>query len=126
MDIKTMGQIVKWMENTDLSEILWRRGKIGVEISLSGPGSSVIIPEYKLIPVSSPAVGIYRLDCPGRTSVISQGMRISKGQKLGCIEIGSAHESVISSEDGILRILCVADGQPVQYGQPLFFITQQL
>ena len=38
------------------------------------------------------------------------------------VEVGKDFKSVIAPSNGLLKIISIEDGKPVEYGQPLFFI----
>lgn len=122
MDIKTISKITKWMGSTDLSEVSWRKGPDGFELKFAGADTASFMPESSLIPLPSPAVGIYRFSPPGKSGNIKEGMLVKTDQKLGYVEMSGEQKPVVSPMEGFLRILCVEEGKSVQYGQPLFFI----
>jgi len=38
------------------------------------------------------------------------------------VEVGKDLKSITATSDGLLRIISIEEGKPVEYGQPLFFI----
>jgi acetyl-CoA carboxylase biotin carboxyl carrier protein len=122
MDIKTLGKITKWMESTDLSELSWKKGWDGFDLKFLGDDPAVPAIHSPLAAIFSPAVGIYRFSAPGKSSPLCEGMKLKSGQELGYVELGRDKKPVKTTRDGYLRVLCVEDGKPVQYGQPLFFM----
>lgn len=69
--------------------------------------------------IRSKDVGLFRTDAS-----LSTGDKIEKGQKLGAIEAISVHHDLISSYSGSVVEVMVNDGDPVEYGQPLFVLSE--
>ena len=69
--------------------------------------------------VTSTLVGVFRV----ATKVpIQQGDTVSANQVLGTVEAMRIPNEVIAPASGVLTSVFVQDGQPVEYGQPLFEI----
>lgn len=124
MDIKTVKEVTQWMNTTDLSEICWRKNGDGFELKAAGTPHVTVMPSCRVEPVPSPAVGIYRLAAPGKSADVKGGMCVKKGQHLGHVEMVNEKKPVMSPCDGNIEIVCVEDGNPVQFGQPLFFVER--
>jgi biotin carboxyl carrier protein len=73
-------------------------------------------------PVLSPSIGIFRFARPGKTNHLKEGSSIKTGQELGVVEVGKDFKSVAAHGNGLLKIISIQDGKPVEYGQPLFFV----
>ena len=122
MDVKTLSKLTKWMETTDLEEITWRNGddKISLKINNNPEQSSTIASTME--PVLAPTIGIFRFARPGKTNHLKEGASIKSGQELGVVEVGKDLKPVAAPSDGLLKIISIEDGKPVEYGQPLFFV----
>lgn len=73
--------------------------------------------------VRSPMVGtFYRSASPGSASFIEIGDRVRKGQVLCIIEAMKIMNEIESDLDGEVRKIHVTNGQPVEFGEPLFSI----
>ncbi|RPI35263.1 MAG: acetyl-CoA carboxylase biotin carboxyl carrier protein, partial [Nitrospiraceae bacterium] len=73
--------------------------------------------------VTSPIVGtFYRSPSPEAPVFVETGLRIKKGQVLCIIEAMKLMNEIESEVDGILIKALVDNGQPVEYGEPLFLI----
>lgn len=71
----------------------------------------------------SPMVGtFYRAPSPTSEPFVHQGCRINKGQVLCIIEAMKLMNEIESEVEGKLLKVLVENGQPVEYGQPLFLI----
>ncbi len=73
--------------------------------------------------LKSPMVGtFYRSPSPGAPSFVEVGQSVSKGQTLCIIEAMKLLNEIESDKAGVVKAILVENGQPVEYGQPLFVI----
>ncbi|MEO2068164.1 MAG: acetyl-CoA carboxylase biotin carboxyl carrier protein [Desulfurobacteriaceae bacterium] len=73
--------------------------------------------------VESPMVGtFYRAPAPGAEPFVKEGDYVEKGQTLCIIEALKVMNEIESEVSGIVKKILVENGQPVEYGQPLFYI----
>jgi acetyl-CoA carboxylase biotin carboxyl carrier protein len=73
--------------------------------------------------LKSPMVGtFYRAPSPGAPSFIEVGQSVTKGQTLCIIEAMKLLNEIESDVAGTIKAILVENGQPVEYGQPLFLI----
>jgi acetyl-CoA carboxylase biotin carboxyl carrier protein len=73
--------------------------------------------------LKSPMVGtFYRSPSPGAPSFVEVGQSVSKGQTLCIIEAMKLLNEIESDKAGVVKAIPVENGQPVEYGQPLFVI----
>jgi acetyl-CoA carboxylase biotin carboxyl carrier protein len=73
--------------------------------------------------VKSPIVGtFYRAAAPDAKPFVSPGDKVSKGQVLCIVEAMKLMNEIESDCDGEILEALVANGQPVEYGEPLFRI----
>ena len=73
--------------------------------------------------VESPMVGtFYRAPAPGAEPFVKEGDYVEKGQTLCIIEALKVMNEIESEVSGIVRKILVENGQPVEFGQPLFYI----
>jgi acetyl-CoA carboxylase biotin carboxyl carrier protein len=85
------------------------------------PAKSVLPSNQKKI--LSPFVGtFYRSSNPNSAPYISEGQRIRKGQTLCIIEAMKLMNEIESEFDGKIVSILVENGQPVEFGEPLFVI----
>ena len=74
--------------------------------------------------IKSPFVGtFYRRPSPDADPYVTLGMRVSKGQVMCIIEAMKLMNEIECDISGRIADILVEDGQPVEYGQPLFKIT---
>jgi len=73
--------------------------------------------------LKSPMVGtFYRSPSPGAPSFVEVGQAVTKGQTLCIIEAMKLLNEIESDVAGTIKAILVENGQPVEYGQPLFLI----
>ena len=122
MDTKTLSQFIAWSRTTDLQEIVYKKPGEGIEISAAGAVPAATDFSSKLKPVASPGVGIYHAGRRGKEVTVKENTAVKVGDLLGVIVVNKTEKDVLAPVDGIIKIAGVADGQPVEYGQPLFFL----
>jgi len=81
-------------------------------------------PEIKLgKEVASPIIGTaYHAPEPGAKKFVEVGKKIKKGDTVMIVEAMKTMNHVPSTSDGIVKEICVSDGQPVEFGQPLIIL----
>ncbi|WP_423680840.1 acetyl-CoA carboxylase biotin carboxyl carrier protein [Undibacterium sp. WLHG33] len=73
--------------------------------------------------VKSPMVGtFYRSSAPGAAPFVDIGKSVSKGDTLCIIEAMKLLNEIESDFEGTIKQILVENGQPVEFGQPLFVI----
>jgi acetyl-CoA carboxylase biotin carboxyl carrier protein len=76
--------------------------------------------------IKSPLVGtFYRAPSPGAPPFVEEGDTVSKGQVLCIIEALKVMNEIESDVNGRVAKILVENGQPVEYGQELFYIEVQ-
>jgi acetyl-CoA carboxylase biotin carboxyl carrier protein len=76
-----------------------------------------------LVTVEAPMVGtFYRAPSPGSEPYVREGDTIKQGQTLCIIEAMKLMNEIESRLDGRLVKIVADNGQPVEYGQPLFLL----
>ena len=73
--------------------------------------------------VTSPIIGTaYLAPEPGAKKFAEVGKKIKKGDTIMIVEAMKTMNHVPSTFDGIIKEVCVSDGQPVEFGQTLIII----
>ena len=73
--------------------------------------------------VTSPIIGTaYLAPEPGGKKFVEVGKKINKGDTIMIVEAMKTMNHVPSTFDGIVKEICVSDGQPVEFGQTLIII----
>jgi len=74
--------------------------------------------------VKSPMVGtFYRSSAPGTAAFVEVGAVVKEGETLCIIEAMKLLNEIESDFSGIVQQILVENGQPVEFGQPLFVIA---
>ena len=112
IDKKIIKKLVEVLE--DLKKSL----KEEIVINNDNPAEEEI--EISSAVVKSPIVGTaYLASEPGAKPFVSIGKKIKKGETVMIVEAMKTMNHVPSSLDGIVKKICVEDGQPVEYDQIL-------
>ena len=73
--------------------------------------------------VTSPIIGTaYHSPEPGGKKFIEVGKKIKKGETIMIVEAMKTMNHVPSTAEGIVREICVEDGQPVEFGQTIIIL----
>lgn len=73
--------------------------------------------------VKSPMVGtFYAASAPGKPPYVAVGSPVKQGDTLCIIEAMKLMNEIEADISGVIKQVLVENGQPVEYGQPLFII----
>jgi acetyl-CoA carboxylase biotin carboxyl carrier protein len=73
--------------------------------------------------VKSPMVGtFYRSSAPGSNVFVEVGQTVKEGDTLCIIEAMKLLNEIESDKSGVIKAILVENGQPVEYGEPMFVI----
>ena len=151
MDLRKLKKLIDLVQESGIGEIEITEGEEKVRISRQGmaapmmmapPGmqhiampaapmpAAAAAPEAAPPPaepkghaLKSPMVGtFYRAPSPGAPAFVEVGQSVSKGQTLCIIEAMKLLNEIESDAAGTVKAILVENGQPVEYGQPLFLI----
>lgn len=149
MDIRKVKKLIELLEESGVSEIEIREGEESVRISrhaapvttnvtipaaaatpvapLIGVPSSMaeevgeVLPEGHVI--AAPMVGtFYRSSSPDSDPFVEAGQAVREGEVLGIIEAMKIMNQIEADRSGLVRSILAENGQPVEFGQPLFVI----
>jgi len=143
MELDEIRQLIELLKETDITELqLEREGaKLKIkrekymssfeaishpkkhEVAAPGETRAEITEESKLVTITSPIVGIFhRSPSPEASPFVEVGNTVKKGQALCIVEAMKLMNEIESDTDGIISKILVDNGQPVEYGEPLFLI----
>ncbi|MEW6674616.1 MAG: acetyl-CoA carboxylase biotin carboxyl carrier protein [Nitrospirota bacterium] len=140
MELEDLKELIELLKETDITELQIEKNGTKVKIkreklisSIEMPvQKSAVIPEkiaeleeetQRLITVTSPIVGtFYRSPSPDAAPFVEVGLRVKKGQVLCIVEAMKLMNEIESEIEGIVIKALVENGQPVEYGEPLFLI----
>jgi oxaloacetate decarboxylase alpha subunit len=84
-------------------------------------------PSDGVVRIDAPMVGtFYRAPQPGAPPFVEEGDAVAPGQTLCILEAMKLMNEVKAELEGIVRKIHVQNGQPVEYGQPLFDLEPAL
>ena len=73
--------------------------------------------------ITSPIIGTaYHAPEPGAKKFVEIGKKIKKGDTIMIVEAMKTMNHVPSTADGVVKEICVEDGQPVEYGQTIIIL----
>ena len=73
--------------------------------------------------ITSPIIGTaYHAPEPGAKKFVEVGKKIKKGDTIMIVEAMKTMNHVPSTADGVVKKICVADGQPVEFGQTIIIL----
>jgi len=151
MDIRKIKKLIELLQESDLAEIEVHEGEESVRISRNSPVASqtVFAAPAALAPaadalagapvaagdaggeaslpkgqtVTSPMVGsFYRAPAPGAQPFVEIGQHVNVGDTLCIIEAMKMLNQIESDKAGVVAAILVENGQPIEYGEPLFII----
>jgi len=74
--------------------------------------------------VKAPMVGtFYRAPSPGASPFVEVGQTVKEGEPLCIIEAMKLLNEIEADKSGVVKEILVENGEPVEYGQPLFVIA---
>ncbi|MDH4227435.1 MAG: acetyl-CoA carboxylase biotin carboxyl carrier protein [Deltaproteobacteria bacterium] len=145
MDINDIKALYKFLKNTDIVELELEDSRGKVKLKRGVPGTVAAVPAVVAAPiaaapkaetlvstpkaeeksnalfVTSPMVGtFYRAPSPDANPFADVGSVIKKGQVVCIVEAMKIMNDVESEVSGKITAILVENGQPVEYGEPLF------
>ena len=73
--------------------------------------------------ITSPIIGTaYHAPEPGAKKFVEIGKKIKKGDTIMIVEAMKTMNHVPSTADGVVKEVCVEDGQPVEFGQTIIIL----
>ena len=149
MDIRKVKKLIELLEESGIAEIEIHEGEESVRISRDGsnptPQTMISVPSVDSSSsvktqsstagsssddysdegevVTAPMVGIfYTSPAPEQPPFVSKGQNIKTGDALCIIEAMKIMNQIEADVGGKLVRILVENGEPVEYGQPLFVI----
>ena len=73
--------------------------------------------------IVSPIIGTaYHAPEPGAKKFVEVGKKIKKGDTIMIVEAMKTMNHIPSTDDGIVKEICIEDGQPVEFGQTIIIL----
>jgi len=151
MDIRKVKKLIDLLDTSNVDEIEIHEGEESVRISRHRPAALPMAPAAALaipaqaadgsvrtdtpaadaadeqIPaghiITSPMVGtFYQASSPGAKPFVEAGQRVEVGDTVCIIEAMKILNQIEADHAGVIGAILAENGQPVEYGQPLFVI----
>ena len=89
----------------------------------AAPAAAPAAPVVQGHAVKAPMVGtFYRSPNPGSAPFVDVGQTVKEGDPLCIIEAMKLLNEIEADKSGVIKEILVENGEPVEYGQPLFVI----
>jgi acetyl-CoA carboxylase biotin carboxyl carrier protein len=99
----------------------------GAPAPAAAPGAAAPSPDQETAEghvIRSPMVGtFYRSSAPGAKSFVDIGQAVKAGETICIIEAMKLLNEIEADRDGTVKAILVENGQPVEYGEPLFILS---
>jgi acetyl-CoA carboxylase biotin carboxyl carrier protein len=146
MDLRKLKKLIDLVQESGISELEVTEGEEKVRIVKHGaapvqqayylPNQAAPAPTAAAAPaaaeedalpeghvVKSPMVGtFYRAPSPGAEPFIEIGQSVKSGDTLCIIEAMKLLNEIESDASGVIKAILVENGQPVEFGEPLFIV----
>ena len=149
MDLRKLKKLIDLVEASGIAELEITEGEEKVRIAKSIAGAPMMMahapqmmhapapaaaapaaaePAEDAVPeghvVRSPMVGtFYRAPAPGSKNFAEVGQSVNAGDTLCIIEAMKLLNEIEADQGGVIKAILVENGQPVEYGEPLFVIA---
>ena len=138
IDKKLIKELVDNLKEFELSELEYQDGQTKIKVSKASKlidqikTSAVVSPNRSVLKssdegdgvrIKSPIIGTaYLAPEPGAKKFVEVGDKIKKGQTVMIVEAMKTMNHVPSTADGVVKEICVEDGQPVEFGQTIIIL----
>jgi acetyl-CoA carboxylase biotin carboxyl carrier protein len=147
MDLRKLKTLIDLVENSGIAELEISEGEERVRITRSGASTvhqmyaapqpvvahAAAAPVQAVAPAAEPAVEghvvkspmvgtFYRSASPGAKPFVDVGQNVNTGDTLCIIEAMKLLNEIETDKAGVIKAILVENGQPVEFGQPLFII----
>ncbi|MBT9569104.1 MAG: acetyl-CoA carboxylase biotin carboxyl carrier protein [Thiobacillus sp.] len=148
MDLRKLKKLIDLVEASGIAELEITEGEEKVRIAKSIAGAPMMmhhapqlmhaptpaaaapaaaVPAEDALPeghvVRSPMVGtFYRAPAPGSKNFTEVGQSVNAGDTVCIIEAMKLLNEIEADQGGVIKAILVENGQPVEYGEPLFVI----
>mgnify|MGYP006113218569 FL=1 len=135
IDKNIIKELTDYLNEFNLTEIEYTNKDTKIKVSKSSSNQALSVTptlpkpnEEKFLKISgtevkSPIIGTaYHAPEPGAKKFSEIGKKIKKGETIMIIEAMKTMNHVPSTADGVIKEICVEDGQPVEYGQTVIIV----
>lgn len=144
MDLRKLKKLIDLVQESGIAELEITEGEEKVKIVKGGGVSVSAAPPAVLAPASAaeprpaaaepepgqeghvvkaPMVGtFYRSPSPDAKPFVEVGQAVKEGDTICIIEAMKLMNEIEADASGVVKAILVENGQPVEYGQPLFIL----
>ena len=138
IDKKLIKELTDYLNEFKLTEIEYGNNELRIKVSKANTGQPIISPDFKNTSIksnqdsksetsgkkiTSPIIGTaYLAPEPGAKKFSEVGKKIKKGDTLLIVEAMKTMNHIPSPWDGVIKEICVNDGQPVEFGQTVIIL----
>jgi acetyl-CoA carboxylase biotin carboxyl carrier protein len=151
MDLRKLKKLIDLVQESGIAELEITEGEEKVKIVKGGAASVIQAPAPAYLPppaapdvrpatlaasaiadaeaaheghvLKAPMVGtFYRTPSPDAKAFVEVGQTVKEGQTICIIEAMKLMNEIEADASGVIKAVLVENGQPVEYGQPLFVI----
>lgn len=149
MDLRKLKKLIDLVEASGIAELEITEGEEKVRIAKSIAGAPMMMshmPQMQMMHAPAPAAAVaaapvedavpeghivrspmvgtfYRAPAPGSKNFTEVGQSVNDGDTLCIIEAMKLLNEIESDQGGVIKAILVENGQPVEYGEPLFVIA---
>ena len=149
MDLRKLKKLIDLVQESGIAELEITEGEEKVRIAKSMAGTPMMMaPQQDYLPAAAPAAApaspaapaedaipeghvvrspmvgtFYRAPAPGAKNFVEVGQNVGAGDTLCIIEAMKLLNEIEADEGGVIKAILVENGQPVEYGEPLFVIA---
>ena len=149
MDLRILKKLIDLVQESGIAELEITEGEEKVRIAKSMAGTPMMMaPQQHYLPAAAPAAApaspaapaedaipeghvvrspmvgtFYRAPAPGAKNFVEVGQNVGAGDTLCIIEAMKLLNEIEADEGGVIKAILVENGQPVEYGEPLFVIA---
>jgi acetyl-CoA carboxylase biotin carboxyl carrier protein len=137
---KRLQELLEFVESTDLQAVTWEKKGLAINFrrtlappapvaaasATSSSDSDIPVAPPEPLTIKSTMVGtFFRSDSPNRPPLVVEGTAVTAGQPVAAIEAMKIMKDVLAPNGCRIVKALVANGHPVEYGQPLFEVEPE-
>ena len=133
---KIIGEIAEQVAENDLSEITYEQGDVKVRV-VGKPAQQIVTEVPEVVSdkstsetstdknyITSPMVGVvYLTPSPKEAPYVTLGSTVNPDTTVCVIEAMKTYNPIKAGKSGVIGAILVGNGDPIEYGQPLFEIN---
>jgi acetyl-CoA carboxylase biotin carboxyl carrier protein len=147
MDLRKLKKLIDLVQESGISELEITEGEEKVKIVKGGVVSMAAAPAALALPAAAPAAAaataaaeppegqeghvvkapmvgtFYRSPSPDAKAFVEVGQAVKEGDTICIIEAMKLMNEIEADASGTVKAILVENGQPVEYGQPLFILA---